>query len=130
MSHVATHKTSIVGTNRSFLEQAAKFAAEDKHGTLCTENAVVHDYRMGTPTPCEMAIQSNTFKPGVGMNIRDGALEFVGDSWVHGFNDIQTLVLQHYGVLGLRATASQEGYKLGQQSVVNNGDVLLEFEVE
>ena len=130
MSHVATHKTSIIDTNRTFLEQAVKFAAEDNHGVVCTEDAKVYDYIMGNPTKCEMAIQSDNFRPGVGLNVKNGALEFIGDAWLGGFKDIQNAVLQHYGVLGMRAAAAQEGYNLGEQNTLQNGDVLMELEVD
>ena len=127
MSHIATYKTSVVAPNAFFVKEALALAVEDFKGTLL-EQGNVTDYAGRNPQLCTYVLTTPELRYGIGVNLHNG-LEFVGDSYVRGWEATKNRILQHYGVLATRAAATDQGFTIAETKVQRNGDVQIELEV-
>jgi hypothetical protein len=76
----------------------------------------------GNNEKADIALSSTKLPRGIGINFKNGALSFKGDSYQHEaeYNRLHQLILQTYQVIATQRALTGLGYSVEAQSLAGN----------
>lgn len=116
MSHIATYAASLGQVNESLLKQALGIVAQKFGGIITT---FVQDYYGKNLTQWDSSsviagIQTPSVKRGIGITMKNGTLQFVGDSYgcENKFRELRSEIELTYKKLALAKALKESGYEV------------------
>ena len=120
MSHYSYIKIRIKNPNIQLLKKTIKDIAEEMNAEIVDE---IRDYYGNRRRDFIIGLRNNTFRRGVGIQIRDGEVKLVGDFWNIPRNEINRLqkkIIQHYTKNAMIVSMQKLGYQQFQTNKVEN----------
>jgi hypothetical protein len=117
LSHIVEAKTEIENPNQALLRQAVEIVAGQHAG------GAIHNYYFtyeGQKRRSDLAIATTRMSRGMAIQVKDGKLTFVGDSWgcVDHYQQVQQQIVQTYVSLA----TIQALQALGMQVTTEDGE--------
>lgn len=116
MSHIATYAASLGQVNENLLKQALEIVAQKFGGKVTTS---VQDYygqnlTQWNGSPVLAGIQTPSVKRGIGITMKNGTLQFVGDSYgcESKFSELRAEIELTYKKLALAKALRESGYEI------------------
>jgi len=116
MSHIATYAASLGQVNENLLKQALEIVAKKFGGQVVDS---IKDYYGKNLTswdgsPITAGIQTPSVKRGIGITMKNGILQFVGDNYgcENKFSELRKEIELTYKKLALAKALKESGYEI------------------
>lgn len=129
MSHYAITKIQLKGVQRPLLKRALERLARRMDGQLVN---AIEDYYGRTRTDFDYAIKTPKLYRGVGVRVRNGEVELIGDVWGYkqAYDNFMDALVMEYTAVAIEDAMAEMGMQVEEEHRTEDTITLRAYEYE